>query len=38
MNFPFDFLNEDLVFYYINFLKTISQKYPDLPIVLFFNE
>ena len=35
--FRFNFQNEDVVFYYINFLKTIVSRFTQLPLILFYN-
>ena len=37
LKFNFTFKNEDVVFYYINFIKTIMTKYENLPLALFYN-
>ncbi len=34
----FDFNDEEFVDYYINFLKSISLKFVNIPIELFYNK
>ena len=37
LKFNYDFRDEDIVFYYINFAKSISQKFDEYPLDIFYN-
>ena len=37
IKFDYNFKDEDVVFYYINMLKTISQDFLNFPLDLFYN-
>lgn len=37
IKFDFDFENEEIVFFYINFVKSLSQKFDQFPFEIFYN-
>lgn len=37
LKFNYDFRDEDIVFYYINFAKSIAQKFDQYPLDIFYN-
>ena len=37
IKFDFDFKNEEIVFFYINFVKSLSQKFDQFPFEIFYN-
>ena len=38
IKFPFDFKDDEILFYYINFIKSLSQKVDGLPVQIFYNQ
>jgi hypothetical protein len=37
LKFPFDFGDEEIVFYYTNFVKSLTQKFEHYPFQIFYN-
>lgn len=38
LNFRFDFKDEEVVFFYVNFIKSISQRFDSFPLQIFYNQ
>ena len=38
IQFPFDFENEDITFFYMNFVKSVAAHFTAVPIDLFYNQ
>ena len=38
IKFPFDFRDDEIVFYYINFIKSLSQRFDSFPLQIFYNQ
>lgn len=38
IRFPFDFKEEELVFYFVNFVKGLAQRVDDFPVQIFYNQ
>ena len=38
IKFPFDFRDDEIVFYYINFVKSLSQRFDSFPLQIFYNQ
>lgn len=38
IKFPFEYENEDIIFYYINLLKSLATKLETYPLALFYNK
>lgn len=38
LNFSFDFLDDEIVFFFVNFIKSISQQFDSFPLQIFFNQ
>ena len=38
IKFPFDFKDDEVVFYYINFIKSLSQRFDSFPLQIFYNQ
>ena len=38
LKFPFDFRDEEVVFYYTNFVKSLTQKFDHFPFQIFYNQ
>jgi hypothetical protein len=38
IRFPFDFKDEELIFYFVNFVKGLSQRFDAFPVQIFYNQ
>ena len=38
LTFPFDFDDEEVVFYFTNFIKSLTQKFEKFPFQIFYNK
>jgi hypothetical protein len=38
LRFAFDFKDEEIVFYYTNFIKSLTQKFESFPFQIFYNK
>lgn len=38
IKFPFDFKDEEIIFYYVNFAKGLSQRFDSFPLQIFYNQ
>ena len=37
LNFRFDFRDDEIIFFYVNFIKSISQRFDSFPLQIFYN-
>lgn len=38
IKFPFDFKDDEIIYYYVNFVKALSQRFHSFPIQIFYNQ
>lgn len=38
LNFSWDFSNEDIVYYYVNYVKSLTQKIEQIPLEIFYSQ